>query len=196
MNQKQSDVGQSNPSPNRKKEGADNTPSDKGGFEEDRVEQKPSSFDREKTDLVTILGIVSIVFGGLKLLCGGGVLFGFQYFYDELVQFLASGDYPSPEQLSSTIQFVLVVFVLLFVVIPGILQVVGGTGVLKRKNWGRILTIILGGLDAVLALPNLLSGNVVGFALAGGWGVFALYVLLSDPYQTEFYDRSPTAQPR
>ncbi len=188
MNEKRRGVGQNDPSSNRGTGGAVNTPTDTDGFDDGRERGNPPPSDRENTDLVTVLGLVSIGFGVLKLLCGGGVLFGFQYFYDDIVRLLESGDYPSPEQLSSTIHVVVLIIVIVLVLVPGLLQIIGGAGVLKRENWGRILTLILGGLDVLLALPQLLSGNPIGFVLSGGWGGFALYVLLSDPYQNEFFN--------
>lgn len=145
--------------------------------------------EQENSDLVNALGIVTIVFGVLKLLCGVLVSSGVAFYSSQVKEWLKDLEGVDPELTFSVMAIVILAIAVLFLILPGILQVVGGTGILKRQNWARILVIVLGGLDALLALPQLLGGNPVGFVISGGWGAFALYVLLSDPYQTEFYDR-------
>jgi hypothetical protein len=62
---------------------------------------------------------------------------------------------------------------------------VAGYGVLKRRQWGRIMTLVLGGLTAILALLSLLSlsPTVVVYA---GYTAFVYIVLLNRRYGAEF----------
>lgn len=111
-----------------------------------------------KSDLdthVRILGWVHIVMSSLFLLIGVGVsalmLFGG----------LFSGDAEAFGIV--TIVAIFVGGLMLVIGLPGILA---GIGLLKRKNWGRILAIIVG----VLNITNIPVGTIIG--------IYTLYVLL------------------
>lgn len=70
-------------------------------------------------------------------------------------------------------------------VLFGVLSVIAGIGVLRRKGWGRILALILAGLAVLTGAPALLvgsdgSGTATDIALVVTqlvYGVFALVVL-------------------
>src|SRR5262245_34213958 len=70
--------------------------------------------------------------------------------------------------------------------------IAGGVGVLNRRQWGRILTLVLGGLCGLLALLNLVSvfmGNVPGLAsvaIFGGFAVTVFVILLNPVNAREF----------
>ena len=67
----------------------------------------------------------------------------------------------------------------------GVMLLLGGIGLLKRENWGRILTLIcagLAGVGALLQIVGIAGGNwpnIVGFLLYGGYCVAAFIILLS-----------------
>lgn len=67
-----------------------------------------------------------------------------------------------------------------FFVVLAVPSIVAGIGLLKRREWARILTIILGVL------------HLLGFPLGTVLGIYTLYVLLNDQTKALF---SPAARP-
>ncbi|MFQ5629037.1 MAG: hypothetical protein ACE5I1_09775 [bacterium] len=105
---------------------------------------------------ITILGILYIAFNiffvGIAMLVffvltGAGVLSG-----DAEAMFITS-------TLGTVIGF--------FIAITSLPGIIAGYGILKRKEWGRILSLILG----VLNLINIPFGTILG--------IYTLYVLLN-----------------
>lgn len=112
---------------------------------------------KELDQHVKILGWLNVVFGVLYLLIGvcGGLLF--------ISVIPVSGD-PEAIPVFTFIALLLGGFMLVMA-LPGLLA---GVGLLKRRNWGRILAIIVG----VLNIPNFPVGTAIG--------VYTLYVLLQN----------------
>ncbi len=115
---------------------------------------------------VQILGILHIVYSSLGVLIGA-ILF---IFFAGLGTFIGSiPDVPSPAQEGVPAILFIIGFAigsLLFLFsIPGI---VGGIGLLKYKEWARILTLIVGFFD-LLHIP-------LGTAL----GAYTIWALLND----------------
>ena len=106
---------------------------------------------------VKILGWLNVVFGVLYLLIGvcGGLLL--------LSVVPLSGD-PEAIPVLTFVALILGGFMLIMA-LPGL---AAGFGLLKRRNWGRILAIVVGALN----IPNFPLGTAVG--------VYTLYVLLQD----------------
>ncbi len=104
---------------------------------------------------VRIVAVINIVFGALFLLVGGGIILLLVG-----IGFL-SGD---PEAMT-VLSIIGAAFGLLMLVvsIPGI---IGGFGLLQKKEWARILVLII----SVIDLINIPIGTVVG--------AYSLYVLL------------------
>jgi len=73
-----------------------------------------------------------------------------------------------------------------------VLMVVAGIGVLKRAKWGRVLTLVLGGICGVLAILCLVSvltgqGGRIGNVLFYGGYCTTVFVLLLNPrFASEF----------
>jgi hypothetical protein len=106
---------------------------------------------------ISLVAALHIGFGAL------GVLFAAIVFVAVVGGGLLSGD---PEAITITSLVGTVVGAFIFIVsIPG---VIGGIGLLKRKNWARILVLIISCLD-LLNIP-------IGTAL----GIFSIWVLLHD----------------
>jgi len=104
---------------------------------------------------IRIVALINIVFGTFFLIAGGGILLLLVG-----IGFL-SGD---PEAMT-VLGIIGAAFGLLMLVvsIPGI---IGGFGLLQKKEWGRILIIII----SVLGLINFPMGTAIG--------AYSLYVLL------------------
>lgn len=106
---------------------------------------------------VKILGWLNVVFGVLYILIGACV------FLLLISVIPLSGD-PDAVPVLGVVAIVVGGFMLVMA-LPGLLA---GVGLLKRRNWGRILAIIVG----VLNIPNFPLGTAIG--------VYTLYVLLQN----------------
>ncbi len=112
---------------------------------------------------INIVGILHIVFGALGILAA---------FFIYAVLHLV-GDFSNDCDANfvlSLIANVLVVVLIIFS-IPGIL---GGAGLLKRKQWARILVLII----SVLDLLNFPFGTILG--------VYSIWVLVQPEVVAEF----------
>jgi hypothetical protein len=145
-----------------------------------------------KSGAVTAVAIVNFVLGAIQLLCGGFLalmggavasMIGSMDMPEE-----AAGDAQMIGGAIGGIMFVMGIVTILF----GVFVIAAGFGVLQRAQWGRILTLILGGLAGVLAIFNLISimtGNVagiVGLLLDGGYCAMVFIILLNRRYAAEF----------
>lgn len=136
---------------------------------------------------VTAVGIINIIIGSLSAL-GGLCVF--------LIGGLAGGaahDFrgnPGAGLAGILAGAILVVAFLILVV--AVLEILAGIGVLNRKNWARILTLVLGGLSAVLGLVHIFGmvsamNNPFPEDRAGAVFVSLLLVLLYVGYTVLVY---------
>jgi hypothetical protein len=112
---------------------------------------------------VTAVGVLSILFGALEALAGlivFGVVTGAGALSGEREAFLITG------AIGTIVGGALVLLSL-----PSI---IGGIGVLKRRNWGRILIIVV----AVISLLN--------FPFGTAYGAYALWALLNEQTRALF----------
>lgn len=119
-----------------------------------------------KADLekhVKILGWVHIVSGALFLLFGLG-MGAFMLFTGVLTN----------DEEAFAIFTIVALFVTGLLTVIGLPGIIGGFGLLKRKNWGRILTLIVG----LLNITNVPVGTAIG--------AYTAYVLLQDSAKTYF----------
>ena len=112
---------------------------------------------------ITILGALYIGFNTL------GIMAAMIVFITLMGSGMISGDEEAMVILTGIATFVS--YILFITCAPGI---IGGFGLLKRKNWARILVIVLGFIN-LLAVP---FGTVLG--------IYTLYVLLKDEAAAEF----------
>jgi hypothetical protein len=143
-----------------------------------------------RSGLVTAVGVVNFVMAGLQLMCGLLMLFmgGLMgYFASQMEQEVGS----EAELVVGIATAVAVIYGIVSLVACALL-VISGVGVLKRANWARVLTLILGGLCGLLAILSLVSiftgqcGGVVGLLLHGGYCTFVYIVLLNRKCANEF----------
>ena len=72
------------------------------------------------------------------------------------------------------------------------IMITSGFGIMQRKQWGRILCLIVGGLAGLGALMSLLSifaGNLPGIVpvvVDGGYCAYVFVILLKKQYAAEF----------
>lgn len=96
---------------------------------------------------ITIVGYLYIIFGVLGL--GAGII---------VALIIAGSGLLSGDLAAMGITAVIGIFVGLLLLVLSLPGIIGGYGVLKRRNWARILLIILG----VLNLVNIPIGTILG----------------------------------
>ena len=106
---------------------------------------------------VTVLGVLYIAFSAL------GILAAIIVFTAVVGGGLISGD--SEAMAITAIVGPIIALFLILVSVPGI---IGGIGLLKRRNWARVLALVLGFLN----LLNIPFGTALG--------VYTIWVLLKD----------------
>jgi hypothetical protein len=128
---------------------------------------------------ITLLGILHIIYSSLGLIAGVVVFTVFSG-----IGFLVSrgADFPRPGSFDVAALFwglgTVIAALLVLFAIPGI---IGGIGLLKRKEWARILVLIVGFFD-LLHIP---LGTILG--------IYTLWVLFNDQVIKLFRPQSATA---
>jgi hypothetical protein len=156
-------------------------------------------FRPQRSGAVTGVAIANFVFGGLV------ILFGLCGFLAALVE--ASEGWRPGGGLTGA-GFAVFLVIDLFVLIWAIGAIVAGVGVINRRQWGRVLALILGGIAGVKSLlaiflmfmimgspargpfdDDRFLGLMVLFMLALlylGYCIWTYVVLLSSRYSAEF----------
>lgn len=106
---------------------------------------------------LTVLGVLYIAFGAL------GIIAAIIVFTAVVGGGLISGD--SEAMTITAIVGPTIAFFLILVSAPGI---IGGIGLLKRRNWARILVLVLGFL------------NLINIPFGTALGVYTIWALLKD----------------
>ena len=123
------------------------------------------------TDHVKIIGILWIVFGALSLV-GAGIIFllltGISYIPDM--------ERPAPEILRF-IGF----FIGSFLAMLGLPKIIGGYGLLKGQEWGRIVTLVV----SFLSLLNVPFGTALG--------IYSIVILMNKETAAKFQTSAPPA---
>lgn len=103
---------------------------------------------------VTAIAIIQIVLGSLNMI--GGLIVGWAFKFAE--QFV-----PEPEVIS-ILNFISVPLTVMLCSFGG-LMIAGAIGLLLYKTWGKILTLIMGGLGLVNVPVGTLKGVYIIWAL-------------------------------
>lgn len=118
---------------------------------------------------VQMVGILNIVYRAFMLLLGFFLLFlaaAFDAIFELIVRY---GDVQVEEIPMELLDFAPVILVLVGILIAIIstLGIIGGIGVLKRKEWGRILMLVISFF------------NLLRFPLGTMLGVYSIWILFS-----------------
>jgi hypothetical protein len=159
---------------------------------------------RPQSGAVTAIAIVNFVLGGLYALCGVIMMAAMGFIANLLggaVQEAAakSGD---PQVAKAAEGGGLVAMIAGFGIVAGLCVMVilalplilAGVGVVKRRQWGRILTLVMGAILGLLGLINLFAGlragvnfgSLIGSLILVGYAVLAYVVLLNSQNAAEF----------
>ncbi len=119
---------------------------------------------------IKLVGILNIVYRSLILL-GGLVLIVLAAVFNRLIDFLIRiGSihlYEIPHEILSIVPIILLLIALCMIVVS-IVGIIGAIGVLKKKEWGRIVLLVVSFFN-LLRIP---LGTVLG--------VYSIWVLLND----------------
>jgi hypothetical protein len=161
-------------------------------------DQPPPGPPTGRSGAVTAVAIVNFVLGGLEVLFGLVIMI----MGPAVASFITgvasdaskqSGMNPAEAEkfrqaasagggfLTAVVGFIGVCFMIF-----GVPMILAGIGVLNRRQWGRILTLVLAVLSGLLALLNLISLNIVGLIINGGYAILAFVVLLNAKNAAEF----------
>jgi hypothetical protein len=136
---------------------------------------------------VTAVAIVNYILGGLQLLCGACFVLGGGVGASFIGAAAANNpDIEGPDAAAAAGMFGGLFLVAgVIVIILGVPMLLAGYGVQKRRQWGRILTLILGGLSALFGVFNLVTLNP-GVIVNAGYAIFVFVILLNSRYAAEF----------
>jgi hypothetical protein len=119
---------------------------------------------------ISLVGILNIVYESLSLI-GAFVLFaiafGFRYFFEFISRYSHHGMDEIPPELEDIIPFILTAIGILIFVFA-IIGIIGAVGVIKRKEWGRIVMLV----TSFFNLIHIPLGTILG--------VYSIWVLLND----------------
>ena len=118
---------------------------------------------------ITLVGVLNIVYRAVRAL-GAGVLVALGVWFDPLLCALMRSRTVSPHDVPfEVMEFVpLILFVIAGVIILfSLLGIIGAIGVLKRKEWGRILLLVI----SFFHLIRVPLGTILG--------VYSIWVLLN-----------------
>jgi hypothetical protein len=158
----------------------------------------------QQSGAVTLVAVYSFILGGLYVLCGLGIMIlgsaigslGFAMSED------MPADNPGADAARAGFAAATAVFIIIGILalIVAFLLIMAGVGVIKRRQWGRILTLVMAALIGVLALiqgwgfvQSLALGafapvmwNFLFFALFAGYTIVSYMVLLNSRNAEEF----------
>ena len=102
--------------------------------------------------LLVVLGVLGALIGLLILTIGRGVIQAFDF-----------RGMPGTENISDPNALVggVIAFFGIFLLVCSTFYIVGGVGVLRSKNWGRVIGIVIGILAGLLWLGSLTSASAV-----------------------------------
>jgi hypothetical protein len=179
----------------------------RGEFDEDEddYEERPRRRRRrrrrrdvaEPSGAVTALAVLNFVFGGFATLGGLVVMFAGSWF---MGMFGAAANDPAFQQGPAgqkavaqmqgflTMGTAFFVFMGVVVIVVAVLYILAGVGLSQRRQWGRILAIILGVLNGLGAFCGLFSlpSSLLGLIINGIYAGLTLGVLFQPQYAEEF----------
>jgi hypothetical protein len=119
---------------------------------------------------ISLVGILNFVYNAFSLI-GACVLFiiafGFRYFFELISRYSHHGMDEVPPFVLDIVPFILTV-IGIFILLFSVLGIIGAVGVLKRKEWGRIVVIVISFF------------NLIHIPLGTILGVYSIWALLND----------------
>ncbi|PHS11081.1 MAG: hypothetical protein COA78_10550 [Blastopirellula sp.] len=159
-----------------------------------------------KSAAVLAVAVANFVLGTLGLLCTGYSMYGVLNVMDQF----SGPDSPfsnGQNPLGPWFLWVAVGVTLLFYFVPSVCFILTGMGVLHRRQWGRIMSFVLGGLCTMAAMFYLgltawmltMAGGILGAGFMLGFSlILAIYpamvfsILFRKKYAAEFVKPAKT----
>ncbi len=143
---------------------------------------------------VIAVAVVNLVFAALMLGCGVLLVVAGDEISREMDREIARQTHDNMRheaavrEVAETVINVIVIISLVF----GVLLLLGGIGLLKRQQWGRILTMIAASIGILLAILSIVSlaqgetGALISLAFFAGYATLVFTILLSSNVAREF----------
>ena len=140
------------------------------------------------------VAVVNLVFAALTLGCGVLLVAAGDEIRREMDREIARQAHgnmrheDAVREVAETVINVIVIISLVF----GVFLLLGGIGLLKRQQWGRILSIIAAGIGILLAILSIVSlaqgeaGALISLAFFAGYATLVFTILLSSNVAREF----------
>jgi hypothetical protein len=154
-----------------------------------------------RSGAVTAAAVLNFVFGALHVLCGGllGMVVAVLNSGDE--QFIEDfkegfGGEPPPnmtwEEMFEIVTIAIGVFVVI-ALITAVLAIIAGVGVIKRRNWGRVLALIIAVVSLLIGILAIVgsvqqgdASGWLGVIFYVGYGIIMFVLLLSSGASADF----------
>lgn len=146
--------------------------------DDDDIDARPRRKRGSGAGSITSVGVITIILGSLTLLCGVCVAIAGIGFAGGGGQGRFGGGNVLPFQAAGGILIAFAVLILVF----GVVYLVGGIGVLQRRNWGRIMTLIAAGFSGLFGVLQIGGGviNLLGPApMESKIGAFLVNLLVA-----------------
>jgi hypothetical protein len=177
-------------------------------FDEDDYEERPRRRRRRRdvappSAAVTLVGIVNLIFAGLVVIWCLAIIFFGSVFMAWMTgvaadPILMRGNPNAPQAARAVQGFaalgtaMFIFFAVLLFLLGAVPMGLAGIGVLKRQQWGRVLTLILGGFAILGAISCLIEvmrqgpGFLVLAFLDAAYGGLTYGILLQPQFAEEF----------
>jgi hypothetical protein len=149
-----------------------------------------------RSGAVTAVGVVNYILGGLNLLCGVVAMVAGGFIVrlitgaaaQETANMTPAEQQKAKEALGmlGTLGTAAGIIIGTCGLIFAVLYILAGYGVINRRQWGRVITIILGILAAVGAVLSIFSLNIIGIVVNAAYAIFVLVVLFNSKNAAEF----------
>jgi hypothetical protein len=167
------------------------------------MSREPDDYDagppRGRSGAVTAVAIVNFVLGALNVICGVIFMVAFNTIAGYIFGAAAEAAKQQPgvtaqqqEQIQKASGLIGTLGTAAGILIGGcslifgVLYILGGVGVLNRRSWGRILTIVMGIISAIFGVLSLFGGGIPNLVIYGGYAIFVLIVLFNSKNAAEF----------
>ncbi|MBM4067571.1 MAG: hypothetical protein FJ271_01295 [Planctomycetes bacterium] len=175
---------------------------------DDGYDDRPSE-PRTASAAVTLVGILNLVFATLVVVVSVGLIIGGPTIlamltgaHDDALAVMQQHQNVDPklvQQHKEMVRGVAALGTMVFIlagsctfIIGGIPLILAGIGLLKRRQWGRVLTLVLGGLT-ILSCINLIVNNWplnrngwITFSVQAAYAIIVYVILLMPAYAREF----------
>lgn len=134
---------------------------DRGGYDDYGGGRAP------KSGAVTAVGIITIVLGSIVIIFGLCTVIGGLFVAGAAADLDRFGGPPGARGAASAAGALVIIMAILMLG-AGIFGIFAGIGVIQRKGWARIGTLVLGGFSALGAILSLV-GVINTMSLPAGW---------------------------